>query len=269
MKRTALFALCLLCGLSTSAQDQVVIDSLQQELRTLQEAKRISGKAPDLSDTTMWSVLSELWGAYYRHNEDSTLAYVNKSLELAKQIGHQKGVAEGYNILGILHVRKSDYLQALDYYKNAAEFCEKSKNQLLLAMVLANTGVVHIRRGDYAQALKYQLQSLKINEDIGQQNGIANAHLSIGAVYMSLADTSEALRHYLIALEKWENTNHKPGIARVQNNLGEILATQGKFTEALTYFDSSMHIKSELRDTYALVSTLLSVGNLHLKLKNH
>ncbi len=269
MKRLSFLSILILYGYITSAQDQKFIDSLHQELRTLQEAKRTSGKALDLSDTTMWSVLSELWGAYYKHNEDSTLAYVNKSVALAQEIGHKKGIGEGFNLLGILHMRKSDYLQALDYYKKAAEFCEESNNQLLLAMVLANTGVVHIRRGDYAQALKYQLQSLKINEDIGQQKGIANAHLSIGAIHMSLADTAQALKHYLIALEIWESTNYMPGIARVQNNLGEIYAAQGKFAEALMHFDSSMQIKSELRDTFTLVSTLLNIGNLHIQQDKH
>ncbi len=90
--RKYLLALCLFSSLSSQLYANNQIDSLYKLLHT------------DKEDTNKVNHLNKLcWEYRLTGNYDTAIYYGNASLQLAKQLYFQKGIATAYNNIGIIY----------------------------------------------------------------------------------------------------------------------------------------------------------------------
>ena len=131
------------CQLSFGQQSK--IDSLESLLSVTHE------------DSTKVKILKELFRSTLRSDAVSALSYAQKALELSKQNKYDKGIADSYCYIGVIHFYQAEYIKALDYYKKSLEIRETIKDRKGIADAYVFLGAIYKRQGDDVKALEYYI----------------------------------------------------------------------------------------------------------------
>jgi serine phosphatase RsbU (regulator of sigma subunit)/Flp pilus assembly protein TadD len=97
-------------------------------------------------------------------------------------------------------------------------------------------GVVHYRRGEFVEAADAHLKALAIRERIGDEEGSAISYINLGNVYSDQQNNKLALDHYMRAAGLLEKTGGTKRLGAVFLNIGTIYAGDGKWGQALDFF---------------------------------
>lgn len=200
---------------------------------------------------------------------DSAILFGNAAIQLAKQVGYQKGLADSYNNVGLVYENLGNYPEALKNYFSSLKIYEAIGNQKSIAFSYNNIGNVYIDQGNLAEALKNHFAALKIRETIGDKNGIAQSHNNIGNAYADQGKYADALSNYLASLKIREETKDQTGIASAYNNIGLIYSHQGKYREALDNYFASLKIKEEVGNKSGMAACYTNIGEVFIKQKKY
>jgi CHAT domain-containing protein/Tfp pilus assembly protein PilF len=201
-------------------------------------------------------------GIVYRSQGDymQALEYYRKSLKLAEKVGDRSLIAPALNNIGVVHALQGDYAQALEYYQKSLKLREEIGDKAALAPALNNIGNIFNAQGNYAQALEYYRKSLKLVEEIGDKGAIATTLGNIGSIYNSQSNYTQALEFYQRSLKLLEELGNKAGIANTLNNIGAVNYVQGDYTQALEYYRKSLKLAEEIGDKSLIATALDNVG---------
>lgn len=262
----------------TFSQNQISIDTLTTQLKYF-NAKReeLDVKTPSLYDTTAANILSELSSAYWNSNPDTAMYYANQCLTLSEQIGYKKGIGRAYNSIGVIHSNKSDYILALDFYKQSLKNGEESGDKYGIARSLNGMGVVYQYMGNYTEALKNYFTALKIFEETGNKKGIGTAYTNIGLIYTKQRNYPAALENHFAALKIFQEIGFMQGIIVAYNNIGMAYFDDGTYLDkALDNYFASIKLSEEIGDKRNIANTYGNIGlvynqqgNYPEALKNH
>ena len=235
-----LFACLILLAVSASGQ-QKITDSLERAIRT-----------GAVKDTNRINALNRLAITYWYNNSERALNLSREAVRLSTEIGFDRGLAVGCNILGVSFDIISEFDSALYYYEKAAHLSRKTGYNVILASALNNTGMVYQNRGDYKKAISAYLDALRIFEKLEDQKGIGNTYNNLGLVYLDLKQYRQALEYHHKALSIREKAGDKYGIGASLTNLGLAWSNLKDDDKALKYYERSLKIKEEIGDKYGL-----------------
>ncbi len=105
-------------------------------------------------DTNLVKTYNELTWQYRNVSKEKAIEYGNKAIELGAKLGFNKGVAQGYNDLGIIYYDKMDYKQALEQYGKSKTIREKTGDKKGVAAIYNKIGVLYQRKGEFINALE-------------------------------------------------------------------------------------------------------------------
>jgi len=198
-----------------------------------------------------------------------------KAIELSKKINYMKGIATAFRNIGLSHWERGNYgialenhlhsrdlfielgnglgiatssmniglvyndlldTMALDYFKQAKAFYEKTDNQNRLAIVLNNIGVYFRRHDKSDSALIYYQQSLVIKQTIGNDYRIALQYNNIGYLYVTLDEYDIALGYLTKSINLLKKINDYKSLAMVYDSMGELFREKGDFDQAVFYY---------------------------------
>ena len=237
------------------------------------EIDRIHSLLPKaISDEEKLLHLSDLSWEYSSYDQDSSLFYARKTLELAKKSKNSSYLATAFNRIGLaydnfnqldsaiknyniaLNIRFSledtlaasntlndigacyFYQSLLDsaakYYLKAAELRYKIKDDKSLAQSYNNLGLVHRKQENYAKAIEFYQLSLKLKEQLKDEFGVLNTLSNISVVYQQQYLFKEAEQYSIRALDLAQKINSALQIALEKNSLGVIYRNIGKLDEA-------------------------------------
>jgi len=125
-------------------------------------------------------------------NPDELIKQAQKSLEIAKAIGFNNGIAEANRVLGIGYYYKNDPEPALKSYLEAINYFKISKNLAGEAKVDNNIGNLY-RESDYDAAIQYYDLALAIAQKLKNDDQIATIYLNFGNIYRRKKNYSLAL----------------------------------------------------------------------------
>lgn len=99
------------------------------------------------------SVFAIRYSSYHRiyENKDTAVFYAKKAVELGKQVGPLRSIADGYLLLGAL---EGDPLKSIEYGKNAIEAFIQSENFLGAAVMFTNIAFKYRSLNDEKNQLK-------------------------------------------------------------------------------------------------------------------
>ncbi|MGC8995186.1 MAG: tetratricopeptide repeat protein [Thermoplasmata archaeon] len=103
---------------------------------------------------------------YYNYNDESSINYYKRALNIFQNLGFEKEVATIYNNLGNIYMEK-DLEKGLDYYNLALEIVERNWWISLLTTLDTNIGILDFIRGD----LKSSLLTLKKSMGLALSKG--------------------------------------------------------------------------------------------------
>jgi len=205
----------------------------------LQEANSNSNKL-ELADT--YSFIAVLH--YTTGNNQLSLQYHFKALELRQSAGSKAGIAASTNDIGLVYSR-SNPERALDYYKKALEdYLELyGQNDDRIVSAYVNIGIAESNLGNYPAAHRNFNQALEIRIALGRSTvQEAFVHSNIGVVLLREQRYDEALQEFDIALGIYrKNYGQKhPEIASTYYLLGNTFKSQGKYAEALYNYQQAL-----------------------------
>jgi tetratricopeptide (TPR) repeat protein len=156
------------------------------------------------------SAYGTIGGIYYRNGEfEKAFDYFNKSLEIQKKIGDQKGIATSIKRIGNVHIDRAEYDSARECYETSLKINEELDDQQGISSCLTNIGVIHHYKGEYNIAIDYKERSLDIANKIGNQLQIALDHINLAMDYIRLEDYNRALEYNKKGFDICENIGSK------------------------------------------------------------
>ncbi|MEL6812827.1 MAG: tetratricopeptide repeat protein, partial [Bacteroidota bacterium] len=295
--RTQLYftLLCLVLGLCM-AQAQVT-EKITQLRASLEQNPQDSVKVTIMSDLC--------W--YYRSvSMDSAFHFGNEALSLSKRINFEKGMAQAYNDLGILHYTQGAYPSALDHYRKSLKQREKLMDSAGIAGLYNKMGLVYQNTFKMDSALYYATQALKIYEAQGNlrntiimRNNRANIHRNlkqfdralnehleieellkdtqeyllltraynnIGNTYLDKKDTLKASAYYKKGIALAQQQDLIKELATLYNNYGSILQGDKDYLGAVDNFRKALAIRDSIGDKMGVASSAINLGTSYLRL---
>ncbi len=204
-------------------------------------------------------------GNYYLRlgKNDKAEEYYNESLKIRKELKDRKGIADNLNNLGIIFDNKGELKQALNYYKQSLKIREKLGNKKDVAGSFSNIGNIYEHLGDLKQSLQYHLESLGIRKKIGDKDGISISTNNIGLVHWRLSNYDDAIDNFLKSLKISKEMGKKKGIGICYHNIGMIYSQVKKYNKSLEYSLNALDIFKQLKFKYAIGASLDNIGNIY------
>ncbi len=291
--RTLLFVGFVFSNSTIFAQkNKAMIDSLEK-LIELQK------------DTNLVKTYNELTWQYRNVSKEKAIEYGTKAIELGAKLGFNKGVAQGYNDLGIIYYDKMDYKQALEQYGKSKTIREKIGDKKGVAAIYNKIGVLYQRKGEFInalenqqkalkiyeeikydyglsyalnniailnfdignneEALKYNFRSAEIKKKIGDSLGLSGSFVNIANIYFKKKEYQKAIEYNSNALELCRNTGDKEYISATLNNLSSVYSKVNDLANALKCVDESYQLRKQLDDKKSMISCLVNMSHIYLK----
>lgn len=198
------------------------VNNINTQIKNLDKAKH------DTDRVKIYYIISRL---YWSKNADSALLMAQKSLELAKRINFEKGVALAYLAEGV----------ALGY------------------------------KGRWPEALNSHLQCLRISEKLGMEGLSGNEYNNIAGLYTSMEDYAKALYYnrqaYNIALK--QNDPAHEGTFSPLVNIGEIFKKKGKPDSAIAYNSKALAIAQRIKNPIYIAATMYNIAENYITKKKY
>ena len=248
-----LYSVFFIFSININAQ-QSLADSLLKQLEKLTPEKKVDA----------YNQLSDI---YVNINSKTSIEYAEKGLELAKQIGYQKGLAASLGCIGYCYLAL-DNQKAAEYTNKALEIRERINDKLGVATSLNVLGVLNYYTGNYLVSMDYHLKALKMKEEIGEFNKIATSYNNIALVHIALGNYESALDY----LQKALDLNIKNGRKRnatIIDNMGDVYSKMGKYEKALECFTKSLAMSKEAGYKKSEANSYFNFAKVYNKMKDN
>ncbi len=152
-------------------------------------------------------------------NYKLSLQFAEESLQIAKELGSQKGILDAYNAIGNCYDYQSDFVKSTDYFFKAMAMAQEMHDHGRIALMGTTLAAAYFNQGNFKEAEKYSLYT--IQESI---IGKAPVHLYkgyyiLGMTYASRKDTASAQKYFRKAIEVCKQNGFPLYEAEVLNDL--------------------------------------------------
>lgn len=212
----------------TSAQETSKIDSLTELLSTQ-------------SDTTLLNTYEELYFLTIRKEPTNAKPYLDKALELVKEIKSPKHKADWKKNHGTYYYYVAEYQNASKIYKEATELYKELGDKDGESAVYNNLGIVLKYTGQLEKALEAHLNSLELKKELGLGGyPLAASYLNIGVLHSELNNLEASNDYYEQAEAIFLDQGDDYRLSIVRSNLALNMEMEGKNKEALDYYLQSL-----------------------------
>ena len=203
---------------------------------------------------------------FQKINPDSALLFVNKALDLARQVAFEKGLGSALHNSGNIYYYKGDFSKALGFYENALALRGKLGDKKDIARTTGTIGNVHYSRGNYDKALVYYQQMLELGRSIPDSSTIADAEGNIANVYYAQGDYDRSLQSNLQSLRIREQLNDLQGMEHSYNNIAGIFFMQQNDMKALEYIKRALALQQNAGNKKGMADSYENIGNIYYHL---
>ena len=169
--------------------EQNPVDSLKKVLST------------QADDANKVNTLIDLSVKYRATSADTAMIYAEQAKSLAEKINYGKGLGYALKAIGIVYNMRSDYVNALQAWKEALSIFERDSIKVGISNMYNNIGAIYYNKALEDSAQDNYLKSLSVAEEINDTLRIATALMNLGTVYSNKPKTyDKALEIYQRAL---------------------------------------------------------------------
>ncbi len=160
-------------------------------------------------------------------------------------------------------VRNSDPDMSYQYALACKTEALKTKSSAHLAKSYNLLGILHYKKGDYKNALQFQEQALELNSSVNNTYGIAINQTNLGNIYSDLNLYARAESCYLSALQAYNALNNTLHIAKTLMNIGVLKYEQKQFDAAIRQFKEALVYVEEVKDHDLKASCYNNLGTIY------
>ena len=230
-------------AISQPNQDMQTIDSLYNLM--------ISKK-----DTTAILELNNPLSGFVQGNKDTAAYYAREMIRISEELEYIKGIALGYNNLGLAYELNGDLDEGISNYMRAAEYAESlDYSRHTAGMIYNNISIAYSFKGEMELSIEYLLKTIRIAEAGQDSTQLATAYNNLATRYLDLNSPFLALSY----LRKAYSINQALGN---QGKIGLNFENIGSAHVMLKNYDSGAYflrraaklLKSSNRDLDRLIS---------------
>lgn len=247
--KTVTLVTLMIISFSTHCQHK--IDSLKKVLAIATDTAR---------SVTLNNLAFEL--IYTNPQESEKLALEN--IKYSESINYYKGLAKAYQVLGVSHDIRGNYVAAVESNQSGIDIVLKyesiKKDKDIYPSLLNGLGLAYYHQSKYNEALTYFFQGLKILENSKNSLRVANLNNNIGLVYHDLQDIDKALEYYAKSFESSKELNLNIQAGRAANNMGLIYYGKKDYVSAIKCYELALKYKIKSGDENGVSATYLNLG---------
>jgi signal transduction histidine kinase len=206
---------------------------------------------------------------YSRENVEKAMEYVLDSLHWFQNNGDKSGEALSYLGFGFLYWGLSDFERGFDTVFQARKLYEELNDANGLAWTMVALGGFYQDWKDYQQALQHFQNALELFKSVHSLSGEARAIIGIGNAFNSLGENEQAIMYLNNSLKIYQSLNNKFGESRALNDIGLIYQDMDNLEKALEFHQKSLALREELNYPQGLSTSLMDIGNIYYKQKDY
>ncbi|MBD3370563.1 tetratricopeptide repeat protein [Candidatus Fermentibacteria bacterium] len=206
-------------------------------------------------------MLAQAVGQLFKARLDQSEQLTLQALEDYRRQEDAEGERDSLNVLGSIHLRRTNYGEALDSYMDALRVSE-THDDPVEPVVLINIGSVYLRLGDYERALDYYLRAKETSEQLEDRPNLrATTLLSVGNIYTTLEMYEKGLEYYDECIEIYRENEMRQGLAPALCNIGILSSKLGEYDKAQRYYSESLALFNDLEDRKGIADVLCNLGH--------
>lgn len=186
-------------------------------------------------------------------------------LQISKQQDYKPGIAEAYNLKGIINRDQSNLHDALDNYLEALKLFEALKLPTKVAGIQNNIGLIYAEIKEYRTALSYYFKAEKINQAGHKKSYLAINYNNIATCYQKLKQYSSAQLYLNKSLALRQEKADTVGMAMAYHNIGINHQLTGEKDSAIYFFHKSLGYLSRMDPNIGHAYNYLELGNTLLQ----
>ena len=297
-----LFSLCLyrfyFVALCLSVSSVYAQDSKSDSLKLLINQKNQLNEI----DSILYTHTMKLASYYYRLDQDSSLLYMLKALEIASTLGYDYEIGRcAYNasvmykrqgemdkamanvqicikanpgpkmkarclqMCGNLWSGQYEFEKAKGYLDQAMQIGQDNQDTTILSMLYNSYAIYYEFTHDYESSIDAHLKSADISLSEGDSIGYAVSLNNIAILHNSMKEYDKALE-YTIESEKYIEPENLYNRYQVEDNKGAIYTGKGQSRKALEYYNKAYDNAVAIKAQGLQVTTLLNMSRMHIDL---
>lgn len=209
--------------------------------------------------------LNELFRATLSSDPVKALGYTREALNLATEIGDNKGMAASYNNLGIIYRNQGALDKALDYYLTSLKIYEGLGNKEGIATTKNNISNIYSIKKEYSEAMKYLDESYKLFLELKDDTKIIGSLNNLGNLYIETQEYDNALRYFEEASKLGEKIG--ANFPDPLNNVGNIYFKQGNYQRAVEFYEKALVMERENNNKLGILNVVTNLGVTYAKAK--
>jgi serine phosphatase RsbU (regulator of sigma subunit) len=182
---------------------------------------------------------------------------------LSEKVNYTKGIAEAYNLKGVINRDKSNLKVALEYYLKALTLFQELKLPKRIAGMQNNIGLIYAEIKEYRTALAYYFKAEKTNKI--ENLDLAVIYNNIATCYQNLKQFNSAQTYLSKSLKIRKAINDSMGIAMAFHNIGVNHQLTNNHDSALNYFNKSLSFLGNENENIGHAYNYLEIGNTLLQ----
>jgi predicted ATPase len=163
---------------------------------------------------------------------------------------------------GVLASEQRDYVPANALLRESLEIARELCDQQGVAVSLNALAVIAREQGNVGLAHSLFEESLVLWRELGDQRAVARALSNVASVVTLQGDQDRARTLYAECLSIFRELGDRTGIAWSLNSQGDVARDQGDSASARTLYEQGLAIFRELGDRWGIAGTLADLGGL-------
>ncbi|WP_430409741.1 response regulator [Kordia sp.] len=180
---------------------------------------------------------------------NQALASSQKALKHANFIENDSLIAESYRTLGIVYIRMEFGELAIENYRNAISYYERSNNQKGLMKIYNNIGYYLFKQKKYEEAEKQLRLSLALSENFREDLSSIYPKYNIGQLYLAQEKYTNAASCFNKVIAYCDTSATYPISSKILPTAhyfnARVLAGQQKIEEAITAYKKTIALSDE------------------------
>ncbi len=192
-----------------------------------------------------------------------------KALEIYNAINDSYGIVNIYNNLALMYSNLGKYIEALDSYIKALKILENSPNNESLSLIYTNLGKLYIEVDAPDKAEEYLNKAKILSINTNTTHSLAYVYAMLGTLTYDKNQLKKALSYYTHAMEISVASNNRVMISSIHRLLGDVYREENNYNKAEENYRKSLKIATELNNSASILQTYNSIGYLHFLKKEY
>jgi DNA-binding CsgD family transcriptional regulator/tetratricopeptide (TPR) repeat protein len=187
-----------------------------------------------------------------------------EALDIWRQMGDQRSVANLLNNLGTLIERQGDPAIAHAMYTEAYQLLTDLGDRSRSSAVLMNIATIAMSQGALDRARDELEKALAIKQELRDELGIAQALHNLGMVHDASENPDAALDFFEQSLQMFEALGDQRLVATTLNSIGGNATTRGDLERAESVSCNARELANDINDTRAIAVATRNLGRIAL-----